>query len=89
MSDAMMQIPGALAAAGTLLTVYYVGRQGHGRAHSENGPGRRHSPLGQTKLIKAALSVRPQRVPWSDAATHVATLTNHQGKPLPHQEIAS
>ena len=44
MSDALMQIPGALAAVGTLLTVYYVGRQGHGRSHSDSWPGRRHSP---------------------------------------------
>lgn len=34
MSDALSQIPEAVAAAAVLLTVYYCGRQGHGRSGS-------------------------------------------------------
>jgi len=31
LSDALPQIPEAVAAASILLTVYYVGRRGHGK----------------------------------------------------------
>jgi hypothetical protein len=41
MSDAMSQIPEAVAAASVLLTVYYLGRRGHGRSRSESWHGRR------------------------------------------------
>ena len=34
MSDAVSQIPEAVAAAATLLTVYYLGRRGHGQSRS-------------------------------------------------------
>jgi hypothetical protein len=41
MSDNLSQIPEAVAAAATLLTVYYLGRQGHGRSRSDSWHGRR------------------------------------------------
>jgi len=34
MFDAVSQIPEAVAAAATLLTVYYLGRRRHGESHS-------------------------------------------------------
>jgi len=41
MSDSLSQIPEAVAAAAVLLTVYYWGRQGHGRSRSQSWPGQR------------------------------------------------
>ena len=41
MSNALSQIPMAVAAASILLTVYYLGRQGPGQSRSESWPGRR------------------------------------------------
>ncbi len=43
MSDAVSQIPEAVAAAATLLTIYYLGRRGQGRSHSESCSARRQS----------------------------------------------
>jgi len=42
MSDTLSQIPEAVAAAATLLTVYYVGRRGHGRSRTASWQGRRN-----------------------------------------------
>lgn len=41
MSDAVSQIPEAVAAASVLLTVYYVGRRGRGQSRSESWHRRR------------------------------------------------
>jgi hypothetical protein len=43
MSNTLSQIPEAVAAASTLLTVYYLGRRGPARLRSESWPGREHS----------------------------------------------
>lgn len=43
MSDALSQVPEAVAAVATLLTVYYLGRRGLGRSRSESWPARRQS----------------------------------------------
>ena len=42
MSDALSQLPEAVAAAAVLLTVYYWGRQGHGRSGPQPWSGRPH-----------------------------------------------
>ncbi len=42
MSDILSQIPEAVAAAATLLTVYFLARRGHGRSGIESWPGRRN-----------------------------------------------
>ena len=54
MSDALSQIPEAVAAAAVLLTVYYWGRQGHGRIPLANpGPvDDKRKARGQTKVIQ-------------------------------------
>ena len=49
MSDALSQIPEAVAAAAILLTIYYWGRQGHGRSRSESWPGRRQPQSARVK----------------------------------------
>jgi hypothetical protein len=41
MSDAVSQIPESVAAVSVLLTVYYLGRRGHGRSRSESWHRRR------------------------------------------------
>lgn len=41
MSNTLSQIPLAVAAASTLVTVWYVGRKGQGRSRSESWLGRR------------------------------------------------
>ncbi len=43
MSDALSQIPEAVAAAAVLLTVYYWARQGNGRSRYQAWPGRRQA----------------------------------------------
>jgi hypothetical protein len=54
MSNTLSQIPLAVAAASTLLTVWYVGRKGQGRSRSESWPGRRQRDVHQveTKVIR-------------------------------------
>jgi hypothetical protein len=42
MSDTLSQLPEALAAAATLLTVYYLGRRGHERSRTEFWSGQRN-----------------------------------------------
>jgi hypothetical protein len=42
MSETLSQIPEAVAAAATMLTVYYLGRRGHGRRGTESLRGRRN-----------------------------------------------
>ncbi len=42
MSETLSQIPEAVAAAATMLTVYYLGRRGHGRGRTESLRGRRN-----------------------------------------------
>ncbi len=49
MSDALSQIPQAVAAASILLTVYYLGRRGQGRPRSESWPGRRPAQRARVK----------------------------------------
>ena len=49
MSDALSQIPMAVAAGSILLTVYYLGRQRPGRSRSESWHGRRPSHSGRLK----------------------------------------
>jgi hypothetical protein len=43
MANAMSQIPESVAAASVLLTVYYLGRRGHGRSRFESWSGGRHA----------------------------------------------
>ena len=43
MSDALSQIPEAVAAASILLAVYYLGRRAEGQSHPGSWPGRRQA----------------------------------------------
>ena len=45
MSNTLSQIPLAVAAASTLLTVWYVGRKGPGRSRSASWTGRRQQDV--------------------------------------------